>query len=52
MEEESAKTTFREKTIEEILKSSFKEIAKTKLSADAVKLTTGDDSIKVSRLEF
>jgi hypothetical protein len=50
MEEGSSVTpsgpTFKEKTIEEILKSSFKDIAKTKLSNDAVKLTTGDLSNK------
>ncbi len=38
---ESGRVTFKEKTIEEMLKASFKDRAKTRLSHEGVKLTTG-----------
>ena len=37
----SSKLTFKDKTIEEKLKSSFKDSAKTKINSEAVKLTNG-----------
>jgi hypothetical protein len=39
--EQLVQSGFKEKTIEEILKSAFKEPAKTKLNNESVKLTTG-----------
>ena len=42
--------SFKDKTIEELLKASFKDPSKTKLSNEAVKLTNGTNSIKISKL--